>query len=252
MKAFSLVCRRVVPLASSLKHVPRNIFPLSSLPMRNFTTKDVSAVKGDLKTVTRAVVSAISDEKESLQDLDQKQLQEFCKASGYEIEEKDGVVYLRKNVDNYSVTLTFNLPDDDFNLDEQGNEDDAQEEEKEGEEEEGEGDDQEVEKTIDMELIIESQKGGQITKLYSDLAIGKDRNVYIENIRFGEKGSGRLWTSDLNPPLQEKLYEYLEYFGIDSDLTTFVLEYRAGARSRDALQVLTKFLDFLGEQPTKK
>jgi hypothetical protein len=233
------------PISSS--SIPRS-FPSLYSSSRFFTTTDVS-IKSDLKTVTRDVVAAINEERDSLQPLDPKDVNEFTKQTGFQIEEKDGVVYLRKNVDNYSVTLTFAIPDDDFqNVDEEtGNEDqpnEKEEGEEEGEEGEEENPEDEIEKTVELELIVESLKGGKVVKLHSDLAIGKDRNIYVENIRFGEKGN-RLWTSDLNPPLQEKIYEFFESFKIDSDLANFVLEYRNGARSRDALETLKTFLDFL-------
>jgi len=227
-----------------------------SAPSRYFSQKIQPAdtvVKNDLQTISRDLVGAIEEEKkESIQVMEEQELQDFLKNAGFELEIKDESVILRKIAKNFSITLSFPLPEDEFNEQDVESKEENEDDEERGEnEEEGETETQgQLEKSVELELIIENSVGEKVQKLQAECAVGKDRNFYLENIRFGE--GKRLWFSDLNSSLQEKLYEWLDGFGLDSNLANFVLEYRSGFKSQIAMNALDDFKSFLGVKPVKK
>jgi len=150
------------------------------------------------------------------------------------------------------VNISFELPNDDLDLEEMdeklGEKQDEDDEEPnnnegdEGEKEEKKKDD--MDKSVYLQIEIETNSGGQSQKIFAEGAVSKDQNIYIENIRFGENDR-RLWFNDLSEPLQERFFDWMDQIGLDAGTGMFILNYNLDFKSKSAINSLVKLKDFL-------
>jgi len=204
----------------------------------------------NLKAVIRDLTQLIEEEKETIDITEEKIHKEFLERNDFQLELSEKEAHLRKTVDNYSVHLSIELPNDDMDSD-VGQNPEGEEEEK-GEGEEGEENaqyDDRLERSISLDVIIESKKGNQ--KMIAECAIAKDRNFYIENVRFGEN-ERRLWFTDLSDSLQGSIFDWFENLGLNSETSNFILDYVSDYRSKSALSTLNKMQEFIAVNTAPK
>jgi len=205
---------------------------------RGFVDRTVVQVTQNIDTVQRDLLSLINTELQELQN-DDFDTQEFLSKTKFQLEEKGENIQLSKISDNSTVDLTFKIPtdedeeqdisDDTFRktLEEEEAEkelmekEDKEDKDKEKEEEEEEETPQ-IDKLKDFKVVITRQNSqGQ---LHAECAIGNDRRLYIEAIRFSEQ-SRRLFLEDLSDELVQKLYDYFHHLGIDDNTCAFIINY---------------------------
>jgi len=218
----------------------------------NFSKEITPDQPGNLQETSVDLVKLIDEERDSIQLIEEKEMQEILDKRGFQIEIKEEIAYLRKAEPRFSVTLSFPLPNDEFDsgadeVDEQQDQEgeDGEKEEKE-ENEEGEEDKEEdvtrMEKVVSVQALIETKQGSKIT---AECAVSRDRNFYLENLRFDKEK--KLWFSDLSQILQERMFDWMDNIGMDQEMGGFISDYIADYRSKSAHQSLLKLKSFVSE-----
>jgi len=222
-----------------------------ALQKRTFVERNVVNVK-NIDQIRMDLVSLIDEEIEGLAI--SKSENKFLEESGFQLEEKDGVVYLRKLVDNQNILVKFELPSDEY--DENQEEEWPEEGEEEGaeneraEEEQQEEQQERTAKLASLDVEVERAVKGQPEKIFMECAVGKDKNIYLENLRFGDEKQRRLWFSDLSESLQERIYDYLDHLGLDENTANFIADYCDNFRARTTRDSLEKMKGFLRPAPS--
>jgi len=224
---------RVLPCALSIQ----------TLPQRSFVDRTVVSLNNDLPQVSTELVNLVDAEVESIETAAGESTQDFLDAFGFSlIENDDASISLQKIQDNDIVTISFTLPDDELEAEDEMDMKDM----------ENEDPDQEQLPqrfvTLNVEIKRSSQKK-QSQTVHFECAISKDKSLFIENIRAGDKTAPRLWFTELSDPLQEKMYTLLEKYGLGDRTVNFIADHVDNFKGKRATDTLNKFRDFLLSGP---
>jgi hypothetical protein len=225
---------------------------------RDFADKGVVPIVETIDTVQRDLVRIITHELREIQT-DDFEPGEYLTKTKFQLVEKDNTVHLSKiqKSDNSTVDVTFKIPTGEEDEDEQLNADafrksleeeeekDPEKEDKEKDEEEMDEDASQIDKLKDFNVVVTRQNPK--AQLYADCAIGNDRRLYIEAIRFGDQ-SKKLFFEDLSDELCTKFYDYFDHLGIDDSTCAFILNYC----EMNKLKIVTENLEHLKSFLEKK
>jgi len=236
--------------AADSQRILRNNFGVTNLIAPSIQRRDYAkeiAVEGNIDTVRREMINLINKEILDISVPDETK-ESFLSDKKFQVEEQDQEVTLTKTSDSYRVHVKFPLPVDDYNDDDDNSpynpEEEAPEEAPEEEEEESEEQDQ-LQNNAILAFVVEIEHAKPpMEKVIAECAIGRDRRVYIEGLRFGAN-ERRIWLGDLNEDLQSQFYDYFKFLDIDDQMGAFILGYRREFRARTVVEGLKKMKGFL-------
>jgi len=230
--AISLLSRPITNRSS----VSQVLFtPTSSVQNFATNTKAVKTKQVDpLVSLKKDLVSLIDEEIDSISVSDDSEIKSFLEETNFAMSEENNKIYFKKEIDNEkSLTVSFELPNDEF--DEEQALMDEQREQEEGEQEEEE--EPNMDRKIVLDLVIAPKSG---EPLHAECSITKDKTFYIESIRFGENGR-RLWVNDLSPTLSETFYNYFDTLGVGARTSSFISDYVESYKGDKAVDCLANF-----------
>jgi len=192
-------------------------------------------------------VTLADEEIEQIDTGNDDDTKQFFNSTGFLLEQHDDSISLKRKHDNQEIEISFALPTDEYEGPEQAETD------PENTEENQESGDDGMMKSVHLDVTIRAQGAPEGESIFlAECAIGKDRNVYLENMRIGGENERRLWLADLSETMQEKLYAYLEEVGLDSTTAGFISDYIDNFKGKAAVNSLQKLKGFLSGGGAKR